>query len=55
VLESWSFTAREEHKLRIFENGPEEEITEELRKQHNEARRNLYPSLNIIRTTKLED
>jgi hypothetical protein len=41
--ETWSLTLREEHRLRVFENGGEEiflpkrdDVTGEWRKPHNE-------------------
>jgi hypothetical protein len=54
--ETWSLTLRKEHRLRVFENrvlrrifGPKRnEMTEGLRKLHNEELHNLYSSLNII-------
>jgi hypothetical protein len=63
VLYGWetgSLTLREEHGLRVFENkvqrrifGPKrDEVTEELRKLHNEELHNLYSSLDIIRQMK---
>jgi hypothetical protein len=55
--ETWSLTLREEHRLRVFESrvlmgifGPrKDEVTEDLRKLHNEELHNLYSSPNIIR------
>ena len=56
--ETWSFTPREEHRLRVFESrvlrrifGPKrDEVTGEWRKLHNEELHDLYSS-NIIRVT----
>jgi hypothetical protein len=50
--ETWSWTLREEHRLRVFENrvlrrifGPKRgEVTGEWRKFHNEELRDLYSS-----------
>ena len=58
--EAWSLTAREERKLRVFENmvlrrifGPRrDEVTEELRRLHNEELNGLYSSPNIVRVIK---
>jgi hypothetical protein len=58
--ETWSFTLREEHRLRVFENrvlrrifGPKkDEVTGEWRKLHNEELHNLYSSPDIIRQVK---
>jgi hypothetical protein len=52
VCETWSLKLREEHRLRVFENrmlrrifGPKrDEVTEDLRKLHNEELHNLYSS-----------
>jgi hypothetical protein len=57
--ETLSFTLREEHRLRVFENrvlrgifGPKrDEVTGGWRKLHNELH-NLYSSPNIIRMIK---
>jgi len=57
--ETWSFTLREERRLRVFENrvlrrtfGPKtDEVTEEWRKLHNEELNDLY-SHNIVRVIK---
>jgi hypothetical protein len=57
---TWSFTLREEHRLRVFENrvlrrvfGPKrEEVTGEWRKLTNGELRNFYSSSNIIRQIK---
>jgi hypothetical protein len=53
--ETWSFTLREEHRLRVFENsvlrrifGPKrDEVMGEWRKLHNEELHNLYSSSDI--------
>jgi hypothetical protein len=52
-------TLREEHKLRVFENGvlrrifgPKREEDRMWRKLHNDELHSLYSSLNIIRVTK---
>jgi len=58
--EAWSLTLREERKLRVFENmvlrrifGPRrDEVTEELRRLHNEELNDLYPSPIIVRVIK---
>jgi hypothetical protein len=58
--ETWSFTLREEHTLRMFENrvmrrifGPKrDEVTGEWRRLHNEELNDLYSSPNIFRVTK---
>jgi hypothetical protein len=58
--ETWSFTLREEHRLRAFENrvlrrifGPNrDEVTGEWRKLHNEELHILYSYPNIIRQIK---
>jgi len=59
--ETWSFTLREERKLKIFENGmlsrifgtkSEEEVAGGWRRLHSEELHNLYPSPNIIRVIK---
>jgi hypothetical protein len=60
VLQTWSLTLREEHKLRVFENrvfrrilGPKrDEVTGEWRKLHNEELHRLYSSPSIIRMIK---
>jgi hypothetical protein len=57
VCETWSLTAREGHKLRVFENkvlrrifGPKRDgVTGGWRKLHNEEIHNLYSSPSIIR------
>ena len=58
--EAWSLTAREERKLRMFENivlrrifGPRrDEVTLEWRRLHNEELNGLYSSPNIVRVIK---
>jgi hypothetical protein len=56
--ESQSLTLREEHRLRVFQNGAEENIWTEVgsiggwRKLHNEIH-DLYSSPSIIRMIKL--
>ena len=58
--ETWSFTLREERKLRVFESmvlrrifGPRtDEVTGECRRLHNEELNDLYPSPNIVRVIK---
>jgi hypothetical protein len=60
VVETWSLTLREEHRLRVFENrvlrrifGPtRDEVTGEWRKLHNGEFHNLYSSADIIRQVK---
>jgi hypothetical protein len=54
--ETWFLTLREEHRLRVFENrvlrifgSKRDEVTESLRKLHNEEFHNLYSSPSIIR------
>jgi len=55
--ETWSFTLREERKVRVLENrvlrrifGPKrDEVTEEWRKLHNEESNDLYSSPNTVR------
>ena len=58
--EAWSLTAREEKKLRVFENmvlrrifGPRRDgVTGEWRRLHNEELNGLYSSPNIVRVIK---
>jgi hypothetical protein len=58
--ETWSLTLREEHRLRVFENGvlrrifgpKRDEVMGEWRKLHNEELHNLYSSPDIIRQVK---
>jgi len=58
--ETWSFTLREESRLRVFENrvlrkifGPKrDEVRGEWRKLHKEELNDLYCSLNIVRVIK---
>jgi hypothetical protein len=58
--ETWSFTLREENRVRVFENrvlrrifGPKrDEVTGEWSKLHNEELHILYSSPNIIRQIK---
>jgi hypothetical protein len=58
--DTWSVTAREEHRLRVFENtalrrisGPKrEELGRGWGKLHNEELHNLYAAPNIIRVIK---
>jgi hypothetical protein len=57
--ETWSFTLREERRLRVFENrvlrifGPKRnEVTGEWRKLHNEELNDLYCSVYIVRVIK---
>jgi hypothetical protein len=55
--ETWSLTLREEHRLRVFENGvlrgifgPKgDDVTGEWRKLHSGEFRNLYSSPDIIK------
>jgi len=57
---TWSFTLREERRLRVFDNrvlrrtiGPKGvEVTGEWRKLHNEELNDLYFSSNIVRVIK---
>jgi hypothetical protein len=54
--ETWSLTLREEHRLRVFENGvlrsifgpKRDEVTGEWRKLHNGELHNTYTSPEII-------
>ena len=58
--ETWSFTLREEHRLRVFENrvlrgifwAKRDEVMGEWRKLHNEELNDLYCSPNIFRVIK---
>jgi hypothetical protein len=58
----WSLSSREVHGFREFENRvlktacglKTNEVTGGWRNLHTEKPRNLFPSTNIIRTTKLE-
>jgi hypothetical protein len=57
--ETWSFTLREEHRLRVFENimlrkifGPKREEDGSWRKLHNDEIHSLYFSPNIVRVIK---
>ena len=54
--EAWSFTLREEHRLKVFENrilrcifGPKKDANEEWRRLHNEDLQSVYHSPNIVR------
>jgi hypothetical protein len=57
MCETWSLELREEHRLRVFENGvlrkifgtKREEVAGCWRRLHNEELHNLYTSLNIVR------
>jgi hypothetical protein len=58
--ETWSLTLREEHRLRVFENGvlrrifgPKREEDGSWRKLHNDELHSLYSSPNIVRVFKL--
>jgi hypothetical protein len=57
--ETWSFTLREEHRLRVFENrvlrkifGPKRDEDGSWRKLHNDELHSLYSSPNIVRVIK---
>jgi len=58
--ETWSFTLREERRLRVFENrilrrifgSTRNEVTREWRKLHNEELNDLYCSRKIVRVIK---
>jgi hypothetical protein len=58
--ETLSLTLREEHRLRVFENGvlrrifewKRDEVVGSLRKLHNKELHNLYSSPSIIRMMK---
>jgi hypothetical protein len=57
--ETWSFTLREEHRLRVFENrvlrrifGPKREEDGSWRKLHNDELHSLHISPNIVRVIK---
>jgi hypothetical protein len=58
--ETWSFTTREERRLRVFENrvlrrvcgSKRDEERGEWRKLHNEELNDLYSSPNIVRVIK---
>jgi hypothetical protein len=57
--ETWSFTLREEYRLRGFENsvlrkifGPKREVDRSWRKLHNDEIHRLYSSPNIVRVPK---
>ena len=59
VCETWSFTLREESRLRVFENrilrrifGPKRDENGEWRRLHNEELHSLYRSPNIVRVIK---
>jgi hypothetical protein len=58
--ETWSLTLREEHRLKVFENGvlrrifgPKREEDWSWRKLHNDELHSQYSSLNIVRVIKL--
>jgi hypothetical protein len=56
--ETWTLTLREEHRLRVLENGvlrifgPKSEEDGSWRKLHNGELHRLYSSLNIVRVIK---
>jgi hypothetical protein len=58
--ENYSFSLREEHRLKVFENRvlrrifgrKREELTADRRRLHNEDLHNFYPSPNIVRVMK---
>jgi hypothetical protein len=56
--ETWFFTLRGEHRLRVFENrvlrifGPKREEDGSWRKMHNDEIHSLYSSPNIVRVIK---
>ena len=57
--EAWSFTSREERRVRIFENrilrrifGPKRDENEDWRRLHNKKLLNLYRSPNTVRLIK---
>ena len=59
-VRTWSFTLREERRLRVFENrvlrifGPKrDEVTGEWRKLLNKELNDLYSSPNIVEVIKL--
>jgi hypothetical protein len=59
VWKTWSFTLREEHRLRLFKNrvrrifGPKrEEVAGDCTRLHNEVLHNLYASPNTIQVMK---
>jgi hypothetical protein len=57
--QTWSFTRREEHRVRVFKNRvlkrifepKREEVAGGWRRLHSKELHNLYASLNIIRVT----
>jgi hypothetical protein len=60
VCETWCLTLREEHRLRVFEDGVlrrifgprRDEITGGWRKRHNEELHNFYSSPRLIKLIK---
>jgi hypothetical protein len=59
LIETWSLTLKEEHRLRVFQNrvlrkifGPEREEDGSWRKLHNDELHSLYSSPNIVRVIK---